>query len=325
MRGNATLPVREESSLLSPGQVLLSYQWTYAEARHLYRRTERVHAQEEATDFRVIQNEHTGGIEVGLLEHLSAVLEVPFVYNKRSTNGESFAGANVTGRIVGTPAGLADIRGLLRYWVLPEGTLPGNIALEAGVKAPTGDKKTTFTHNGKTLNNDYTVQPGTGSWDGIFGAALFLRFGPLVPFANGRYLWTPEEDSGVRSFRATVRNTNEVNSVPDQATWRVGCALEAGRLIREAARQEPLGVLDRLSLSVALAGTHVPEHDIIGESDGFRRAHDALYIEPGIQWGPTSTFALYANVPISIYRYFPVIASGHPEVQVSIGMIFSLN
>ena len=186
---------------------------------------------------------------------------------------------------------------------------------------------TKFTHNGERFNNDAAIQPGTGSWDAIFGAGLYLHFWPVIPFANGRYLLTPQEDNGVQAFSAQVvdPNTTVVNSVSDQAFWQVGLAFEAGRTLREQLRKEPITILDGFNISLALAGTHSPKHDLIGGSGGFRRATDALFIEPGIQWQLTDTFGFYINVPVTVYRYFSKGVGTFPDVELTVGMSFAIN
>ncbi|MCS7000750.1 MAG: hypothetical protein RML15_05625 [Bacteroidota bacterium] len=69
-------------------------------------------------------------------------------------------------------AGISDVFGLAKYTILPSSPLvPWNVAIGAGVKAPTGSYRVSA--NGVELPLD--VQPGTSSWDGIAWALVSYR------------------------------------------------------------------------------------------------------------------------------------------------------
>ena len=251
-------------------------------------------------------------------------MEIPFQVNERTLDGGAASGGLVTGPIEQTSAGLADLRALLRYWLLPADLIPGNLGLDAGFKAPTGEEAL---HNGGGFAHDVSVQTGTGSWDAMFGLHGFLRLGPFVPHASVRYLMTPQEKNGTPAFHAQLidSNTDVENSVPDQVSWRVGTWLDAGRLLRERFTEEEVGLADRLRLALEVAGSHVLKRDLIGGSDGFRRAFDAVFLEPGLEWGVSERFSIYASVPFTVYRYLSTEPGTFPEVQVNVGMAFAIN
>jgi hypothetical protein len=319
VRGNPSLPLRAGSVGLEPGQMVLHYQWNYSRADHIYDGKDRLLDDERTMRVVNVLDEHTVGLELGAYERLSFIVEVPFQVNNRGITLPD-------GRIEQTAADLADIRAVFRYWVLPADLIPGNVAIEAGLKAPTGDKSQSenFGSTGR-FHNDVSVLTGTGSWDGIFGTAVFLRFGYVVPFAGVRYLLTPAEDTGSQAFHPELAGIDEDNSIPDQLTWRVGIAGDVGRAVREAVSTEELPIVDSLRVITAVIGAHVPTHDLIGGSGGFRRSFDAVFIEPGIEWGLTEKLTLNASVPVTLYRYFRDSPGTFPEVQVNVGLSFQIN
>jgi len=54
-----------------------------------------------------------------------------------------------------------------------------------------------------------------------------------------------------------------------------------------------------LSLGARIDG--IPATDLVGESDGFRRAGYSLYVDPGISWS-FGRNALSVNVPVAVRR-----------------------
>lgn len=319
--GPAT-PFREQSAGLLPGEFILSYQWNYSNADHIYDGSTRQRAAERSgPGVRSIQNQHTIGLEVGVVEHVSFLLEVPLFYTSRSLNPAPLSGGRLDGRLTQQAAGLGDIRALGRYWATtdPNGL---NLAVEAGVKAPTGDDDDSDFYQGERLFYDVSAQTGTGSWDFLFGAAGFYRMGRVTPFASVRYVMTPQETTGTTALHPQLAdpNTTVENSIPDQLTWTLGASYDLGSLVREDLGDGTSSTFDGLSVSLALDGRHVLEHDLIGGEDGFRRSFDALFVTPGAEWWLTPNVGINATAPITLARHLTGAPGTFPDVQFTVGM-----
>jgi hypothetical protein len=79
-----------------------------------------------------------------------------------------------------------------------------------------------------------------------------------------------------------------VNSIPDQYLGRAGLAYV---------------IWPSKGLSLSLGGRidGIPVNDLIGSSDGFRRAGYAIYIDPGVNW-VFGKNTLSLNIPVAVDR-----------------------
>jgi hypothetical protein len=75
--------------------------------------------------------------------------------------------------------------------------------------------------------------------------------------------------------------------VPDQYVARVGVGVPVWRY---------------LGASLAYRVEGVPQYDLIGRSDGFRRPGHEMYLEPGITF-TVGRSTLQFDLPIGVYRY----------------------
>lgn len=127
----------------------------------------------------------SAGLAYGVNHHLTVSLELPYVRRDHLREGEH---SHVDGDAVnaveqlGSVAGIGDMNLLAKYR-LTEGEGPG-FALIGGVKIPTGS-----THrrspDGERLETEH--QPGTGSWDPIFGASGSLPLSAVQLTASALY------------------------------------------------------------------------------------------------------------------------------------------
>jgi hypothetical protein len=62
------------------------------------------------------------------------------------------------------------------------------------------------------------------------------------------------------------------------------------------------GALSRVAASVIADVGWVPNDDLIGETEGFRRAGPIVLLGPGLSWAPRRAFAVSAAVPFAVYR-----------------------
>lgn len=346
------------SPFLQFGQINVGYSWAYSDTSHIYAGTERQRAAEQAAQVRVINSTHNLAFEMGLCDREAIVVEMPFQYNSRRQQTGPISGGRINGYFVTDTGDLADMKVYWRKWLydqdecVPLFCQPGNVSVAAGVKLPTGreDKYTFFNggDGGRDYFHDISVQTGTGSTDIYLAASGYLDMGYLFPFAGVNWLITPDETNGVLAFHPQIAdpNTTIVNSVTDAITWTVGFRYDLGRALVDGrcgcnkeccpnygkacdpcccgqTRQRTF-TLDKLRVSFALQGSHVPENDIFNGSTGFRRAYDALFLEPGLQYdlGANSTF--FASVPLTVYRDLKTEAGTFPHTQLIVGMNFNI-
>jgi hypothetical protein len=121
----------------------------------------------------------------GINHHLTISAELPYVRRDHLREGEhSHSGGQTVNEVVqlGSVSGIGDANLLLKYR-LTDGAGPG-FALIGGIKMPTGS---THQHSpdGERLETEH--QPGTGSWDPIFGASAAAPLGPLRLAASALY------------------------------------------------------------------------------------------------------------------------------------------
>ena len=225
-------------------------------------------------------------LSYGLTDRLALGVTLPFMY-------DDFSNIHGDGkRHSGSSGGLGDVRLIGSAWVFkPDHHPNGNINLGIGVKFPTGDYRATDDYhlaNGQTALRpvDIAAQPG----DGGFG--LMLQFqgyqrlvGNLFGYLSGYYMMNPRNENGTErpSPTGTV-----VNTVPDQYLGRGGVSYI---------------VWPQRGLSISLGGRidGIPVNDVWGDSDGFRRAGYAVYVEPGLNWSFGKN-VLSVSVPVAVRR-----------------------
>jgi hypothetical protein len=192
----------------------------------------------------------------------------------------------------GSTTGVGDMRLILSSWLFDPAThSKGNVGIGLGVKFPTGDDRATADwHNGDGSISKRPVDIAAQLGDGGFGAVLEVQgFEQIVPrlfgYVSGFYLLNPRD---VNSTETASPVSPHVNSVPDQYLGRAGFSYV---------------ILPSAGLAASLGGRidGIPTHDLVGGSDGFRRAGYAVYVDPGINWtAGRNTFSL--NVPVAVER-----------------------
>ena len=192
--------------------------------------------------------------------------------------------------------GLGDVRFSVGKWLLnPVVSKRANVQLGLGVKFPTGDYKYAdyFYRNDTTTvlaPVDQAIQLGDGG-TGITTEvnAFYSLSHSLHLFAAGYYLINPREQNGVSNLKGRnatpqeIANNTTVMSVPDQYTFRGGMSFE----------------LKRIVLTAALRFEKVPVKDLVGGSQGFRRAASITSLEPGITYKMENALAFgYLGIPV---------------------------
>ncbi len=202
--------------------------------------------------------------------------------------------------------GLSDIRVAVYKWIWDVSKYhKGNIQLGLGLKLPTGaysyqdyfHKK--WDDPGQTVVAPVNVSTQLG--DGGTGFTLemnsFYTINKTVSvYANGFYLISPRDQNGVSNLvccgppatiplSVAIASGGTVNSVPDGYTVRMGANLNANKFV--------------FSAGARLEGA--PVHDLIGASNGLRRAGYVVSVEPGVNYSLKNS-VLFAYVPVPFYR-----------------------
>jgi hypothetical protein len=199
--------------------------------------------------------------------------------------------------------GIGDISVSGRTWIFPTNRFrAGNIAVGAGIKAPTGNSEATDVFpningtNPKEKPVDQSVQPGDGGWGVTFELQGFRRIPHGQLFGTFSYLANPRDHNDTTSIgynisAAAVPPINpdgtSYNSVPDQYLARLGGAFPLGKT----------GFVGSMSWHVE----GLPRYDVFGDSHGFRRPGVEMFIEPGLSYAKGSHIYNF-SVPIAYYR-----------------------
>ena len=222
---------------------------------------------------------------------------LPIAANSREASIEH--GGPNTKRHATNTFGIGDIRITAYKWLLkPTVKQKGNIQLGLGLKLPTGDYKFQdyFYRNDSTKvlsPVNPSIQLGDGGTGIITELNLFYVLNAartISLYGNFYYMANPREQNGVAFTagktppRIDSLANNIILSVPDQFSIRLGANFN----------------IKKWAFSVGIRNEGSPVHDLIGGSEGIRRAGHNLSVEPGI---------IYKMKRTSIYAYVPVIVN----------------
>jgi hypothetical protein len=138
---------------------------------------------------------HTTGYNLGLSaslaygvsEHFMLSASLPYVRRDRLREGQhSHAGGTVSNTVeqLGSVSGVGDLSVTAQYLLAHDHEEGWFIALLAGLKVPTGSTGETDL-SGAVLETEH--QPGTGSWDPLFGLAASKIWGRLSVHGSALY------------------------------------------------------------------------------------------------------------------------------------------
>ena len=296
------------SILLGKGQWQVGANYRYFRSfRHFKSDTEQKERLEQNTE--VINDAHSLdlGVSYGISNRLSVSANLPLIYYDRSSLYEHYgnsATANPEHKRFHTGAqGIGDARLSAAYWIFnPEKHIKHNLSVGLGVKLPTGDENVQDEfHRRKATDGgdsviikavDQSIQLG----DGGVGVSLELQgyatiFKGAVLYFNGFYMSNPQETNKTVNRVLTNKSTavdsiTAFHSIADQFVVRTGVNFS---------------VIRNLSLGLGFRAEGIPNKDIIGGSNGFRRPGFIVSVEPGVayQYGK---FAFSVNVPYALYR-----------------------
>jgi hypothetical protein len=228
----------------------------------------------------------------------SVTLDLPLAANSRTTWQEHDPTNPDKVHHTVNSYGFGDVRITGYKWLLnPEVSHRGNIQLGLGVKLPTGNyryKDYFYKASGKVLAPvNTTIQLGDGGFGVITEVNTSYSISKLVSlYANGFYLLNPRGDNGVSSIDGgasanpmQLQTGDFVTSVPDAYTARAGASITAKDIT--------------FSAGARIEGQ--PSEDLIGESNGTRRAGQIVSIEPGVSYKFKNT-VIYLYVPVPVYK-----------------------
>lgn len=226
------------------------------------------HHQEIRTNNELMQLDMT----VGITSRAALTLAVPFLNNRRHEHIDDGEFRNTDGT---TGFGDVTLTGKYVLWVSTKHLLVGGL----GVKAPTGEYKLL---DSEGAINEPTIQPGTGSWDGVVSAHYSYEVLPhqLNAFLSGSYRVTTQNPLDYKMGNTLIVSTGLSYFMP------VG---EAGR-----------GKALMPSLQVNMRQT--PHDEFKGEevpSTGGRW----VYVTPGIRLQASPNTAFYTHLQLPIYQF----------------------
>ena len=220
-------------------------------------------------------------------------MNLPITSNSR-TSANEHGGPN-TKRHSTHSFGAGDLRVTAYKWILPTvEEQKWNMQLGLGIKFPTGD----YRYQDYFYRNDSTkvlsgVNPGIQLGDGGTGIITELNTFYVVNktfsfYGSFHYLISPREQNGMAFTTGRTPSELQVKtgavetSVPDVFSIRAGAFIN----------------VNNLAFSAGIRNEGSPVEDLIGGSNGGRRAGHNLSIEPGL---------LYRLKAATLYFYMPVI------------------
>jgi Putative MetA-pathway of phenol degradation len=245
---------------------------------------------------------------------------------KEAAHEHPGGGAPAVGAVdfLGDSAGIGDLTLLGQYRFYNNRATRTELALLLGVKAPTG---VTDRHTDTGELFDAEFQPGSGSWDGLFGAAVTKRIGPWSFDANVLYVLVTEgtqnTDLGDRllynaavSYRL-MRGTSDavaamkLGALPDPM-WHGGPGShQHGRVHQEASMGPSLDLV--LELNGEWHAKQV-ENGIKDPNSG----GNTLFLAPGLRFSKDN-WSSFVSVGIPIINDQNGIQA-EPEVRVVTGL-----
>jgi hypothetical protein len=232
----------------------------------------------------------------------SIAANLPITSNVRTSSFEH-GGAN-TMRHSTSSFGAGDLRMTVYKWLRdPSPNQTWNIQFGLGIKFPTGDYK----YEDYFYRNDTTrvlspVNPSIQLGDGGTGIITelngFVALNKTISlYGDFYYLISPRNENGTlytvgKTPTSIQIQADAVNtSVPDVYSLHAGTYINWEKLTFSAA--------------VRLDGT--PVYDLVGASDGTRRAGYYLSVEPGL---------IYKFPGVTLYTYVPIIVQSHISQNV---------
>jgi len=250
------------------------------------------------------------GAAYGITHHLTVSAELPYVRRDGLRAGEE-------GEIerLGNVSGIGDLSLLAKYRVpVDEGA---SFALIAGIKVPTGSTHRRST-DGERLETEH--QPGTGSWDPIFGAALGTKIGAIGISASTLYQLSTRGAQHTRlgdRLQGGIALSHHFGDTPpahhDGPNHHHGDELEEHP---DAGRQSSWDAF------VELTGEWEGRQRIAGETES-ESGGKALWLAPGARFNAAGGLSFAASFGVPLWQH---IRKSHPDndfrITLAVGKAF---
>ncbi len=275
--------------------------------RHYSGTTENTQRVTDGTDVRNFSRTMDVSLVRKLNEQWSIGIDLPFVYNERTSLYEHVSSLKGSPRFSTYSQGLGDVRVSVYKWLIaPKAGSKGNLLGGLGIKLPTGNYKATDVfHTSLTATRvgpvDQSIQPGDGGWGVTMELNGFRAINTAWSlYGNAYYLINPRGNNGVSTARggvptaAAIKYTSDVMSVPDQYLLRAGTNWTS----------------NAFTASLGARFECIPASDLIGDNTGFRRPGSVLALEPGANYN-YKKYSFYLYAPIALKRERP---QSYPDI-----------
>ncbi|MCB1503488.1 MAG: transporter [Hyphomicrobiaceae bacterium] len=235
----------------------------------------------------------------GLLNDLTVSVRLPHV-NREDIREGHHAHVHGVGAVNeveerGNSSGIGDLTFLGQYRFLNNRGSGTEAALLLGIKTPTG-RTNKIDVNGEIFEAEF--QPGSGSWDGLFGLAFSQRLGAVSIHASGLYTLVTEgiqeTDLGDR-LHYGVAVSYRLGNAATQAPMYAGAHHQHGSHAHHEEAPTPDLAVD---LILELNGEWSAKQEVGGVMDNNSGGH-TLYISPGIRFAYDNLSA-FASVGIPV-------------------------
>jgi hypothetical protein len=303
---------------LDAGRWAAGFRFTYTRPEHRSDEELEALAGEHIHAHNTEYNLHASlGVAYGINHHLTVSAELPYVRRDDLREGmHSHSGGEAVNDVeqLGSVSGIGDLNLLAKYRVSDGGT--SGFALIGGIKIPTGSTHK-LSEGGERLETEH--QPGTGSWDPIFGASASTRLGAVQLTASALYQLSTK---GAQHTRLGNRFQGGI-----AVSHRFGPAPHAHADSRNHHHGDELDEHDEHAHSswdafVELAGEREGRQKIGGEVEE-ESGGKWIYVAPGVRFNSASGWSAGAALALPIWQD---IRASHPDnrfrAMLSIGRAF---
>ncbi len=245
----------------------------------------------ELADFAAAGEEHVHSVDrllsvsaslaYGVTDDLTLSARLPYVDRQNIREGEIEDG-EAEAHDHGDSNGIGDLSMLAQYRFFERQAF--DASLIGGIKTPTG--KTDVRDGGQKLDTEF--QPGTGSWDWLFGGSASVNAGRMGLHANVLYNLTTEGSQNTEIGDAFFHNLGLVYS------------LSGGH---EEAHQGHDHSHLKWDLILELNGESRDKNDVAGEKDE-NTGGDVLFLSPGVRVSSSDSWSLFVSVGKTVYDDF---------------------
>jgi len=254
----------------------------------------------------------------GVSHRLTLSAELPYVRRDELREGthDHVGGVAVNGvERLGTVAGIGDLNILAKYRLTAsEGP---RVALIAGIKLPTGSTHRR-SNDGERLETEH--QPGTGSWDPLFGASAATGLGALQLTASALYQLSTKGAQRTRlgdRLQGGIALSHRFGAAPHEHGESRNH--HHGDELDEHPDAHPHSSWDAF---VELAGEWEGRQKVAGEVED-ASGGSWVYAAPGVRFTAASGWSAGAAVALPLWQH---IRASHPDnryrLMLSVGRAF---